>query len=137
MIELAKSKNYRLLGDYEHAMLRFNDGSRGDRYIGDFYGDVQCALFSKDEKLCIMGGCGIIIYFLKEPFSEYSYHSENGSQWKEYGRNKNRIIWVEDLHLIDNGNVLIVVDKAGEEQAHDMILNLDDLQLRLVDSLGI
>lgn len=39
--------------------------------IGDIYGDVDIALISPDEKYCVMAGCGIIVYYLKEPFENY------------------------------------------------------------------
>jgi len=41
--------------------------------FGDFYGDPECAIISRGEKYLIMAGCGLIIYYLQEPFEQYLY----------------------------------------------------------------
>ena len=48
-----------------------------------------------------MYGCGMIVYYLHQPFEEYHYCT-NTKQWVEYGREPQNILWVTDAHQIDN-----------------------------------
>ena len=69
--------------------------------IGDFYGDPQIALISEDEKYCVIGGAGIIIYYLTEPFENYKYSTQS-EQWKEWGRETaNGTVWVDNITAIN------------------------------------
>ena len=99
MVLLAESENYIVSHEYETVTLR-NKITHEEVIIGDFYGDPDLAVISKDEKFCVMGGCGIIVYFLQEPFEEYHYNLET-PQWKELGRTPSNIIWVKNIKLLD------------------------------------
>ena len=46
------------------------------------YGDPIAAQISEDEKFCIIIGCGAIIYWLREPFNNYSCDCYN-NQWND------------------------------------------------------
>jgi hypothetical protein len=67
MRELARSRNYAVLHEYEEAFLETSDGRRVS--LGSFYGDPECALIDEAERWCVVAGCGLVVYFLREPFS--------------------------------------------------------------------
>lgn len=65
---LAQSKNYAIGHEYETVYLL----SRGHPVvIGDFYGDPGVALIDRDEKWCAVGGHGLVLYRLEEPFAQF------------------------------------------------------------------
>ena len=99
---LAESENYKVTSEYEYATLHFKNKVFGKSlYIGDFYGDPDCAIISRDEKYLVVAGCGLIIYRLKEPFTEYS-GSENSTQYSEFFREPENIWWISELHQTDS-----------------------------------
>ena len=107
MERLAESTNYIIFYEYETVLLKIKN-TFGFSVIGDFYGNPQFAVISKNEKFCVMGGAGIIIYFLTEPFEEYQYNTHS-EQWKEWGRGQNDCdtIWVNKIVFIDDRNIEI------------------------------
>ena len=108
---LAESKHYLVYKDYEDVTLKVKETGREIR-IGDFYGEADLAVISQDEKFCVMSGCGVIIYFLKEPFREYEYYVTT-SQWKEWGREcPKEVIWVDSIKCI-NDNTIEVIEENG------------------------
>ena len=69
MRTLAQSKNFVIEHECETAYL----WAAGNHVvIGDFYGDPQVAIIDKDERWCAIGGHGLIIYWLEEPFSPFN-----------------------------------------------------------------
>lgn len=111
MYVLAESENYLVCKGYEDVTLR-DKRTGAEVLIGDFYGEADMAVFSEDGKFCAMCGCGVIIYFLKEPFQEYEYNTVT-DQWKEWGRNcAEGDIWVDSIRCIDN-NTVEVIDENG------------------------
>jgi hypothetical protein len=103
---LAESNSYQILNEYESVLLRVKETSQLIN-IGDFYGDPQVALISNDEKYCVMGGDGVIIYYLTDPFEIYRYHAQS-AQWKEWGRgDENNTIWVNNIIALDNNRIEI------------------------------
>ena len=108
MIKLTESIHYEIYGEYELVILKIKYSTR-EVIIGDFYGDVEKVIISPDEQYCIMAGCGIIVYSLKEPFEQYEYE-KNTNQWKEWCRDGD--VWVEDIVLEDN--ILIIQTETGE-----------------------
>ena len=117
---LAESENYKIFNEYENVIMQIKETNK-KLQIGDFYGDPQMALISEDEKVCVMCGCGVIIYYLKEPFREYEYHTQT-EQWREWGRNNAEAeIWVESIRYIDNITVEIIAESGDIYQ-----LNLYD-----------
>ena len=98
---LAESDNYKVTSEYEYVTLHFKDQiSRKSIYIGDFYGDPDCAIISMNEKYVVTAGCGLIIYKLQEPFNEFSNH-KNPDQYIEFFREPTNIWWVKDLYQSD------------------------------------
>ena len=81
MIKLAESRNYIITSEYETVNLEIKNRNQ-TIIIGDFYGDPCVALISEDETFCLVGGEGIIIYYL---FSEYQ-RNVSSKQWKEWGQ---------------------------------------------------
>lgn len=98
---LAESENYKVTSEYEYATLHFKNKLFGKSvYIGDFYGDPDCAIISRDEKYLVVAGCGLIIYRLKEPFKEYG-DAENSNQYSEFFREPENHWWINGLHQTD------------------------------------
>lgn len=107
---LAESEHYRVYNEYENVIMEIKKSHRKIQ-IGDFYGNPQMAIISEDEKVCVMCGCGIIIYYLREPFREYEYR--HTQQWKEWGRNNSGAeMWVESIRYIDNKTIEIVAESG-------------------------
>lgn len=99
---LAESKNYKIFSSYESVYLV--DRSNGSEiFVGDFYGDPNGAVIDRKERFAAMYGCGLIIYFIREPFENYCY-GNNSPQWFEFGRNE-PIAWIENVVQIDDDNL--------------------------------
>ena len=107
---LAESKHYAVYNEYESVILEIKGDNRKIQ-IGDFYGDPQMAIISEDENVCIMCGCGLIIYYLREPYMEYTYHTQS-KQWSEWGRSETEV-WIESIKFV-NGKTIEVLTEAGE-----------------------
>jgi len=106
---LAESKQYIIFNEYETVMLKIKESQKMIQ-IGDFYGNPQMAIISDDEKFCVMCGCGIIIYYLREEFEEYQYHKKT-SQWVEWGRSTaNGDIWVENVKCLNDQQIEILTE---------------------------
>jgi len=123
---LAESKNIIAINEYEKVFLNFKNSNKRV-YIGDFYGNPQVAVISKDESFCVMAGCGLIIYYIKEPFEEFSYN-ELTSQWKELFREEGKEWWIEDVAVIDNSTIIFTVEEDSENGGRYK-LNIDDMKL--------
>lgn len=80
---LAESSNFSVWSDFEEVHLRRSSGT--DTVIGHFHGDPECALIDGQEGWCAVGGSGLIVYWLREPFCEYEYDTIC-DQWREFGR---------------------------------------------------
>ena len=96
---LTESKNYKVIGEYETVYL-IDKMTGKDTIIGDFYGDPVGGIIDTNEQLAIMYGCGIIVYFLREPFEQYSY-STRSAQWSDIGRDEPEM-WIENVCQLDN-----------------------------------
>ncbi len=107
---LYENEFYKVENEYETVYL-YDKIKKFSICTGDFYGDVYCAEIDKNNKFLVMCGCGIIIYYLKKPFKEYSYNTKT-SQWKEFYRNGD--IWFEKIKFIDN-NIICVEDETSKE----------------------
>ncbi len=124
---LAESNNFVVMNDYEVVSLHFKNSTR-EISIGDFYGDPRAAALSPDESFCIMVGCGLIIYYLHEPFEEYRYNAST-KQWKELFREQDKIWWIEHVEIIDNSNILFTVEEADTENGGSYMVNVHTLEL--------
>lgn len=106
---LAESKHYMVYSEYESVTMLIKATKR-ELLIGDFYGDPQGAIIAEDETYCIMWGCGVIIYYLTEPFKEYEYDIKT-KQWNEWGRDK-PIVWIENIESINDETIRLMTDQG-------------------------
>ena len=113
MKKITESENYEISFDYEKVPLMLKQTGK-TILIGEFYGDPCAAIISKKEDFCVIGGEGIIIYYLNEPFFDYNGVEKTG-QWKTWGRdNLNKIVWVDKIEQIDD-NTIKVTSENNEE----------------------
>ena len=106
---LAESRNYRVISSFETVSLVFcSNGRKID--IGDFYGEPLGAFIDKNERFVAMYGCGLILYFLHEPFDEYCYDFPS-PQWFEAGRNE-PIMWVDNAVQTDDDNLRLTLENG-------------------------
>jgi len=110
MNDLTQSKTYRVFHEYEVVFLNRPHGP--EVIIGDFYGDPSCAVISPCETWCAIGGTGLIIYFLKEPFEPYCYNHST-DQWVEFGRKKDDFCWIESLTAVSETQLMFTTDPYG------------------------
>ena len=78
---IAESDNYLVVRDYEICFLYFKNEKRRKVFIGDFYGDVDAAIIDRNERFVLMIGYDTILYYLKEPFTNYD-SKQSCEQWK-------------------------------------------------------
>ena len=124
---LAESENLIVKNEYEKVFLIFKNNSRRI-YIGDFYGDPQAAVISNDESFCVMVGCGLIIYYLHEPFEEFRYNIST-RQWKELFRESGKEWWIEDVEVIDSSTIVFTVEEVDIENGGRYRLNINNFEL--------
>ena len=86
---MAESEHFAVYHANEECLLEFKNQGRDSVCIGDFYGDPDFALIDSAEKFVLMGGCGIIIYMLREPYEHYRYNYKT-EQWIEISRESKR-----------------------------------------------
>ena len=104
---LTESAHYCIDHEFEDARLRRIDGT--DVKIGDFYGEPNAAIIDKDERWCAVGGCGLIVYRLREPFEAYD-DDRQSVQWEEFYRSPPEIWWIGSMEQIDAEIVKPTVD---------------------------
>lgn len=100
---LSESENYIVISEYETVWLHFKKINRPEIIIGEFYGDPDNAIISKDETYVAMSGCGIIIYRLQEPFEEYQ-HDKRTKQYLELFNNPTDTWWTSNLNQSSEDN---------------------------------
>lgn len=101
---LVESENFKVESKYETVTLRFKNQPNFVVTIGDFYGDPVCALIAANEKYVVTGGCGLIIYHIREPFLPYQY-GMNVPQYQEFFRDPESILWIETIYQSDMDNL--------------------------------
>lgn len=106
---LAESSNYRIEHAYEAVYLCIPDGKRV--LIGDFYGDPEVALIDADEKWCVVGGCGLIIYAIIAPFDEYECEKRS-SQYVEIKRQPPDVWWVREIRQLSDFEIELTFEDA-------------------------
>lgn len=109
MKTLCKSEHYLIGIDYEKVLLTIK-GTGRKVVIGDFYGDADGGFIDAEEKYAVMFGCGVIVYYLTEPFEEYRYDTVC-AQWKEHGRDGDK--WVNAVTPVCDGRLLIEYDDGN------------------------
>lgn len=108
---LAESVKYVIFYEYEKVFLYIKENEKRI-LIGEFYGDPYTAVISYDESFCVIGGEGIIVYYLKEPFEEFRTFADVSSQWKTWGRDDGETVWIDEIHQIDNKHIEIVTENS-------------------------
>ncbi|MBP5489674.1 MAG: hypothetical protein J6Y10_03640 [Lachnospiraceae bacterium] len=114
---LAESENYYILRNYEEAELYRKSDLEYITRVADYYGDPQDAYIDPEERFCITVGCGLVKYYLCEPFEAYLY-DRNTPQWIETGREGN-IMWCDHIDEVTNDYVLVSLD-GGEKRKFDI-----------------
>lgn len=107
---LACSTAYTISNEYEVVYLKRENEE--DVIIGDFYGDPACAVISPDETWCAIGGAGLIVYFLRQPFEPYRYDYPTG-QWIEFGRDAEDPWWIDSLQADSATELIFTTDPNG------------------------
>ena len=131
---LAESENFKVISEFETVTLLWKkEKSKKEICIGDFYGDPECAIISKNEEYVVTAGCGLIIYFLKEPFSEFQYNKKS-TQFIELFRDPKNTCWINGLHQneIDNDWKyfrFVALNDFGEQIYK---LNIENLKLEKI-----
>ncbi len=95
--------------------------------IGDFYGDPSAAIIDWHEKWCITVGCGLVLYWLREPFPDYQYNTKT-PQWSELHRDPPDVWWIETVYQVADDVVRFVVDPS-RDNAGLYELRVDDLSV--------
>ena len=127
---LTESKKFTITNEYEVVFLNFKNEDR-KIIIGDFYGDPEFAFISAKEDYCIVTGCGIIIYYLKEPFETYEY-SSNSKQWNEFLRNESSVWWIEEIEEKDSKTIKFVASNNEDDELHRFVINLSNNELQKI-----
>lgn len=134
---LAERANYVVSAEFETVYLMHKaDPSWRETVIGDFYGDPTAAAIDEHERLVVMVGCGVIVYYLNEPFEPYRYDTET-TQWTDVFREPAKTLWIESVVQRD-ANTFVVEVEANSEAAGSYTLTIEDLQIRKLhaDELG-
>ena len=124
---LVKSKNYTIESEYETVYL-FHKSK--ETVIGDFYGDPADAIIDKHEQWCAMVGCGIILYYLREPFEEYEYDCKT-EQWVEFHREPPNEWWIKSV-VQEGRNIIKFVVEAGTKGSGVYQLDTELLKIEKV-----
>jgi hypothetical protein len=104
---LAHSANYEVSHEYETVWLARQEAQLA--VVGDFYGDPSVAIIDSDEKWCAIGGSGLIVYFLEEPFDEYKY-DEQSAQYFEVSRKGDDTWWVKSIHQTGPSAIQVLLE---------------------------
>ena len=123
---LAQSKNYKIFAAYEEAQLEGHN-INDHIIVGDFYGNAECACIDTNEKWCVTGGNGIIIYQLTPPFKNYQ-HDTLTPQWKELWRtNIDKDWYPEVIYQVSENSIRLVIDvHSNAKGVYE--LNVDTLE---------
>ncbi len=116
---IAESENYAILREYEYCDLIFKKKNRESVFVGYIYGDPDFALIDKDEKFVVMGGCGLIVYLLQEPFESYCYEDDKfkNTQWVEIGLEIGQEEYYKAVEQI-NDDTIICTTEDGEKKEY-------------------
>ena len=117
-ITLAECKHYAVISEFE-AVYLVDKIRHTEILIGDFYGDPAGAIIDLKERFVVMYGCGLIIYFLRPPYEEYTYDTKT-TQWYEIGRYE-PVMWIENVLQINDDEIKVIF-----ENEETKIISLDD-----------
>ena len=80
--------------------------------IGEFYGDLNIAIISRNERYFVIGEEGIIVYYLNKLYDKCSDKQSN--HYFVWGRDNEKTIWVEDIEQIDDNHIKIIIEENIE-----------------------
>jgi hypothetical protein len=128
---LFRSENYIITHEWEIAyLIRLRDNFK--IMIGEFYGDPSCAFIPDNEKYCIIGGNGFIIYYLNEPFISYDNDMKT-DQWVEFFREKDNELWIDSIYNGDSVNeVKIIVDPYDKIKGGIYVFDINKKDLKKI-----
>lgn len=110
MKKLTESNNYSVDYEYEKVFLTVKKNQKRI-LIGEFYGDPYTALISENESFCAIGGEGLIVYYLHEPFDEYKGDDIESNQYMIWGREDNEnTIWIENIKLLNERQIEVITE---------------------------
>lgn len=121
---LAESSHYFILRDYEEAYLFRKSDSKNITSVGNFYGDPEDAYIDSEERFCITVGCGIILYYLREPYEYYMYDRTN-SQWIEAGR-KDNIVWCDRIERVTDSYFIVSLENEVKRKVDIHTLEIEE-----------
>ena len=126
---LTRSENFIITNEWETAyLIRLKDNHK--IIIGEFYGDPTCAFIQENEKYCIIGGYGFIIYYIREPFIPYESNIKT-DQWIEFYREKNNELWIESIYNGDSGNeVKMIVDPFDKIKGGIYVFDIEKKKIK-------
>ncbi|MCH7314596.1 hypothetical protein [Acinetobacter sp. ANC 3882] len=112
-IQLTQSKNFKIIHLHESVYIAPLESTCIKDYIeiGDFYGNPEVAIIDHHEKWCAIGGCGLIVYLIKEPFTPYQYDQPT-SQYFELHRNPPSIWWIDAIQQVSPSKILITLENT-------------------------
>lgn len=121
---LAESPHYFIRKEYERAMLYRKPDAAPVACVGDFYGDPADAYIDPEERFCITVGCGIVLYYLREPFASYKY-DQSTAQWIETGRDDDSL-WCDRIDEVADTYFVVSLEN-GEKRSVDIgTLTIED-----------
>lgn len=124
--KLAESENFIISSEYGKVLLIIKKINR-KVIIGDFYGEPQTALISSDESFCVIAGCGMIIYYLHEPYEAYRANTST-NQWKELHTKFGEARWIEHVEYIDNSTIIYTIEDEDANIAGRYKLDINSLE---------
>lgn len=107
LITLAESEHYVVINEYETVSL-IDKITHEKTIIGDFYGDPEGAIIDSNERFVVMYGCGLIVYFLRTPYEEYTYNKKT-TQWFEIGRYE-PVMWIKNVLQINDRDIKAIFE---------------------------
>ncbi|MBR5667560.1 MAG: hypothetical protein IKW95_07735 [Lachnospiraceae bacterium] len=123
---LAESSHFAILKEYERASLCTKQDFKPVACVGDFYGDPQDAYIDPKEKFCITVGCGIILYYLREPFESYAY-DKTSLQWIETGR-EGDALWCDRIETVTDTFFIITLENGTKRKVDLSTLAIEEWQ---------
>jgi hypothetical protein len=126
---LARSKNYTIACEFE--VIKLDRPIFQPVVIGDFYGDPTGAIIDAKEHWCVIIGCGLIIYFLREPFRPYEYNQKT-DQWAELFRDPQDTWWIKTINQTGADTVRFVVEPKDNKHVGVYELNICNLSIQKI-----
>jgi len=63
---------------------------------------------------CVMVCCGLIVYYLHEPYEGFEYNLTT-NQWKELFREDGKEWWIDDVAIVDDSTIMFTVEEVDAQ----------------------